>query len=57
MFDRMDRGFRQILWMSWTLRSRALFLNYTIQSRITLNTFRNYQISYKGNNTTIYSHI
>lgn len=38
----MDRGFKQILWMSWTLRSRALFLNYTIRSKITQNTLQSY---------------
>ncbi|XP_043684605.1 uncharacterized protein LOC122636955 isoform X1 [Vespula pensylvanica] len=43
----MDRGFKQILWMTWTLRNRTLFLNYTIRSRITRTTLQNYWNSSK----------
>ncbi|KAL2712709.1 hypothetical protein V1478_017664 [Vespula squamosa] len=43
----MDRGFKQILWMTWTLRNRALFLNYTIRRGITKSTLQNYWNSTK----------
>lgn len=39
----MDKCLKQIIWMSWTLRSRALFLNCNkVKNRIYLNSSQNY---------------
>ncbi|KAK2580221.1 hypothetical protein KPH14_012480 [Odynerus spinipes] len=43
----MDRGLKQMIWMSWTLRSRALCSNYAIPSKITQNISQNYWTTHK----------